>query len=65
MPVESRQLLFAATLEECGHPFEVWVETESDGSYSIHFYAPCDECERLARVIAREVYPTSAIIKVL
>lgn len=62
MPHSKRELLFTATFESCGDVFEMWSETYDDGTWSLHFHAPCRECEKMARRIAAALVPGGAII---
>lgn len=52
MSHSKRELLFTATFESCGDVFEMWAETYDDGTWSLHFHAPCRKCEQMARRIA-------------
>ncbi len=53
--VVERKLLLRCVLDPCGHDFQCWSEVDADGSWSIHFHAPCAEGEALARKIAATV----------
>ena len=50
--VVDRKLLLRGKLEPCGHAFACWTEVNADGSWSLHFHAPCPVGEALARSVA-------------
>jgi hypothetical protein len=40
-----------------GCRFRMWSEEQPNGSYSIHFQAPCPRCAKLAREVCAEATP--------
>ena len=62
MPGLKKKLLLSCTLDPCGHHFECWTETATDGSWSLHFHAPCAEGKQIARDIAARTYPHKLLI---
>lgn len=56
-PGVTKELLFAAVLEECGHRLELWSETLGDGTVVLHGHAPCDVCCAVVTNAVRRVYP--------
>lgn len=39
----------------CGHTFEMWTEDLADGTWELHFAAPCAETEAIADMIIARI----------
>ena len=59
----TKKLLVDCVLKPCGHNFQCWTETLEDGTWELHFHAPCEVGERIAEAIRNREFPGKRIIK--
>jgi hypothetical protein len=61
--MKTETILFDVKLPECGHRLVFTSEDGPDGTWSLHVYAPCDTCEKVAVEAVRSVFKDPPVIR--
>jgi hypothetical protein len=62
--VISKKLLLDCVIDPCGHQFKCWTQTYDDGTWEIHFHAPCAEGKSIATALRDKLYPGKKLVQV-
>jgi hypothetical protein len=52
-------LLADVRVRECGHRLQCWSEVAPDGTWELHFSAPCAVCQAIANEVAKRAFPSA------